>query len=88
LGSGMTKRLRPDDDDDTLKKRAFAAHCRLAALRGWIYTQPGWADSCTEKHNGKRYVVLRNMNGTLAVYRIRPNGALKGLKRYPKAFDQ
>ena len=73
--------------DDALRQRAFAAHYRLAAARGGIYTQPGWDESCTEEHNGKRYVVLRNINGVLAVYRIRPNGALKGLKRYPRAFN-
>jgi len=41
--------------------------------------------------DGKRYVVLTNRHGILAVYRIRTDGILKGLKRWPeeisKSFD-
>ena len=48
--------------------------------------QPCSVTSGPVTHNGLKYVVLRNTNGVLAVYRIRPNGALKGLKRYPKAL--
>jgi hypothetical protein len=38
-----------------------------------------------EEHHGREYVVLRNVNGTLAVYLIRPNGSLQGLavNRWP-----
>jgi hypothetical protein len=36
---------------------------------------------------GKDYVVLRNIRGVVKVYRVRSDGALKGLRRYPKAFD-
>ena len=32
---------------------------------------------------GRRYVVLRNFNGVLKVYRVRPDGILKVLKRGP-----
>jgi hypothetical protein len=38
-------------------------------------------------HKGKDYVVLRNIRGVVKVYRVRSDGALKGLRRYPKAFD-
>ena len=31
--------------------------------------------------------MLRNVNGVLKVYRIRSDGALKGLRRYPKALE-
>ena len=50
--------------------------------------QPASPDSGVERHKGKYYVVLRNVRGILKVYRLRPNGALKGLKRYPKALDK
>ena len=36
----------------------------------------------------RQYVVLFNVNGVLAVYRIRNDGALKRLRRYPKAIDE
>ena len=39
------------------------------------------------KHNGKQYVVLDNVNGVLAVYRIRNNGYLKQLKRWPPELE-
>jgi hypothetical protein len=32
---------------------------------------------------GRRYVVLSNANGILAAYRVRPDGILKRLKRWP-----
>lgn len=38
-------------------------------------------------HNGLRYVVLANVNGTLAVYRITNNEKLRRLKRWPKALE-
>ena len=45
-------------------------------------------DSGVQEINGKRYVVLRNLGGILAVYRVRTDGILKGLKRWPKELDQ
>jgi len=37
------------------------------------------------RHEGRSYVVLANVRGTLAVYRVRTDGVLKGLKRWPDA---
>lgn len=37
--------------------------------------------------NGKQYVVLENINGILAVYRITTAGQLKRLKRWPKELN-
>ena len=34
-----------------------------------------------------RYVVLRNVNGILSVYRVRNDGKLKGLRRWPAALN-
>jgi hypothetical protein len=37
---------------------------------------------------GKSYVVLHNVSGILAVYRIKPNGCLRRLVRYPRALNR
>jgi hypothetical protein len=37
--------------------------------------------------DGKAYVVLADQAQVLGVYRIRPNGVLKLLKRWPKAVE-
>jgi hypothetical protein len=37
--------------------------------------------------HGKDYVVLGNGCGVLGVYRVRPNGALKLLRRWPKDVE-
>jgi len=61
------------------------------ALSAW-YRQEGFqqpsSDSGLVEHNGKEYVVLRNVTGVLGVFRIRPNGALKRLKRWPAALEE
>lgn len=64
-----------------LTARAVAAYFRA---EGWNPRagQPG-ADSGEIERAGKRYVVLRNCNDILAVYRIRNDGMLKRLKRWP-----
>lgn len=45
----------------------------------------------TVEIDGKKYIVLSNVNGILAVYRVRiVNGqeVLKGLKRFPKEITE
>jgi hypothetical protein len=37
--------------------------------------------------DGRKYVVLRNVSGILCVYRVRTDGRLKGLKRWPSALE-
>jgi hypothetical protein len=66
-----------------LESRAMAAY-----FRAGNNVQPSISDSGVEEHSGKTYVVLRNSLGVLKVYRVRPDGVLKGLKRYPKAIDE
>ena len=73
-------------DDKDLLRRAYAAYFRSPDGSGHFKDQPA-SDSGVEVHNGKYYVVLRNARGVLMVYRLRNDGALKGLRRYPKAFD-
>jgi hypothetical protein len=67
--------IAPDGD---LTRRALAAY-----FRGGGTDQPAGGGNVIE-HDGKLYVVLSNVNGTLAVYRVRTDGMLKGLKRWPK----
>ncbi len=66
--------------------RAFAAYYRESAREGYLYQQP--ANTSGEViHDGLRYVVLENSNEILAVYRIKPDGLLRRLKRWPKALE-
>jgi hypothetical protein len=34
------------------------------------------------------YVVLENVNGVLAVYRVRNDGMLRRMRRWPKAIEE
>ncbi len=63
---------------DELTGRAFAAYFRSGGT-----DQPG-NDSGPAELDGRQYVVLRNVNGVLAVYRVRTSGALKRLRRWPR----
>lgn len=71
-------------DGDDLTRRAFAAYFRTA---GPNVDQPA-SSSGYERVNGRGYVVLRNVRGVLAVYRVRTSGALKRLARWPAALEQ
>jgi len=51
-------------------------------------TQQPSNDSAAQEAGALTYVVLRNVTGTLAVYRVRRDGALKRLKRWPGALNQ
>ena len=66
---------------DDLTRRAFAAYFRSGGN-----IQPA-NDSGLATHNGMQYVVLRNVSGVFAVYRVRNDGMLKGLKRWPAALE-
>lgn len=63
-----------------LTDRALRAYFRSGG-----FAQPKGGDA-TVAHNGKLYVVLENVNGFLAVYRVRTNGALKRLHCWPAAI--
>lgn len=67
----------PTIDDQDLTRRALAAYFRSGGT-----DQPANGGSVVE-HDGKLYVVLSNVNGTLVVYRVRTSGALKALRRWP-----
>lgn len=74
-------------EEDYYVSRAIAAY-----FRGYKYDnsldQPNFGASTIESHNGKDYVVLRNIRGILAVYRITTSGQLKRLKRWPKEIEE
>jgi hypothetical protein len=64
--------------DADLERRALAAYYRSGGT-----DQPSGGGFVVE-HDGKLYVVLSNVRGTLAVYRVRGSGALKRLRRWPR----
>ena len=69
-------------DGADLTRRAFAQWFRGAHAR---LNQPA-STSGVREHDGKLYVVLENVNGVLAVYRVRRTGFLRLMKRPPKAL--
>ena len=76
-----------DQDDEDLLRRAYAAWFRDAKRGGYVFQQPSDGRSTVEDLDGRRYVVLANGYETLAVYRVRNDGMLKGLKRWSKELD-
>jgi len=71
-----------DYDPEEMRRRAFAAWFRTGGT-----DQPDGHSGCVER-DGKHYVVLFNVNGILAVYRIRNDGNLKRLRRWPSGIDE
>jgi hypothetical protein len=63
--------------------RAYRAYFMTAARSGYDCAQPANDRSGEEEVGGKNYVVLRNVRGVLAVYRVRNDGMLKRLRRWP-----
>ena len=64
-------------DETKLVKRAITAYCHSrSAGPGVPFLEPG-DDSRVEKHDGKRYVVLRNAERILAVYKVLSGGRIR-----------
>jgi len=73
-----------------LSNRALATYFRKHAAEGIAAEQVQQPSVTEAEHNGLQYIVLHNVHGILAVYRVRTvNGeqVLKGLKRYPSALN-
>lgn len=71
---------------DDLTSRAFTAYFRAAKRQEWGEPdQPAYTSGVVE-HKGLHYVMLENVNGPLAVYRVRNDGRLKQLRRWPEAL--
>ena len=62
--------------------RALAAYFRSGGI-----DRPS-SDSGEYELNGRHYVVLRNIKGTLAVYRVKNDGYLRRLRRWPKELEE
>lgn len=70
-------------DNDNYMQRAKNAYFKT---RGDTASQPCGSSSGIHEHQGRTYVVLRNGRSTLAVYRIKLNGILRALVRWPSAL--
>lgn len=66
--------------------RAFAAWFRSCAKENAIPAMPS-NTSGERTLAGKKYVILENCRGLMAVYRVRPCGLLKRLHRWPSEFN-
>ena len=69
------------EQEGELLRRAYAAWFRSGGS-----DQPG-SSSSVDVADDKQYVVLRNARGTMAVYRVRTDGILKRMKRWPRDLD-
>ena len=68
---------------DNLTSRAISAYYRSRTRSGaTVIDQPNNGSGVVE-HDGLTYVVLQNIHGTLAVYRVRNSGLLRELRRWP-----
>ncbi len=70
--------------DDELLTRARRAYFLAGKKEGGSVDIPSEHASGREEIGDHSYVVLRNGLGILAVYRLRNDGLLKRLKRWPK----
>jgi hypothetical protein len=76
-------------DDEEVMERAFRAYFRAGRREGYLDSQINQPAnySCVQWHDGRDYAVLRNGNGILAVYRMKADGSLRGVDRWPKALE-
>ncbi len=76
--------------DDALVRRAVAAYYQPGSRRGHTAEQAiaPVSTSYTAEHLDKRYVVLEDFDGVLAVYRVRNDGILKALRRWPAEIEK
>jgi hypothetical protein len=80
------QRWEPRPQSDYIR-RAMAAYFRRAGRTGRMPDQPNTALSWECDLDRRHYVVLANINGILAVYRVKSDGCLKRLRRWPKALE-
>jgi hypothetical protein len=74
-------------NETELLGRALRAYFMTAAHVGYRVDQPDSSSSGPANVGGHDYVALRNVNGVLAVYRVKNNGTLRRLKRWPAELD-
>lgn len=80
----MSKSQIPNDN---LIQRAARAHRIFVSKNGGVADIPSNSASGVFAHAGREYVVLRNVRGIMAIYRIRSDtGVLRRLKRWSAAL--
>ena len=67
--------------------RALTAYNRKCAQASMPGRHPVEALSGLEEWEGKRYVALRDQHGVITVYRIKPDGLLREMRRWPKILE-
>jgi len=72
-------------DDPAIVRRAFVAW--YSADEDQAPGHPSPAASHHVRLAGHEYVVLRDANSLLAVYRLRNDGKLKRLRRWPRELE-
>jgi len=70
-----------------LVSRAYTAYFAACRRAGALEDQPLTAASGEQTLGDLRYVVLRNSQRTLAVYRVRADGTLRTMRRWPGELD-
>ncbi len=69
-------------------------HYRRALAAYWRFSEEGtstpssYTSGEVRLDDGRDYVRIANSIGTLAVYRVKPDGILRRLKRWPKILDE
>jgi hypothetical protein len=83
------KSVQIEIDDLELTARATVAYysARRRAQGGGAIDAPG-NTSGLRKIDGLPYIVLENVNGVLAVFRLRNDGILKSLRRWPAGLGE
>lgn len=74
------------DEDRIIMNRTLSAYFGSLRITGSIVDQPANTSGIREC-KGKRYAVLENIKSILAVYRIKNDGYLKRLKRWPSELE-
>jgi hypothetical protein len=80
--------VAPDDEEKYIE-RARQAWQRRCERTGTIYDEPGQGSSIESVAGANDRVVLRNVNGVIAVYEVKQNGSIwfEGTEYIPKASN-
>ncbi len=81
------KLIKSENLRANLVQRATRAHLIFVSKQGGVADIPSNSASGVVEHHGRNYVVLRNVRGVMALYRVRNDtGVLRRLKRWPSAL--
>jgi hypothetical protein len=75
-------------NNEALIARAIRAHNIATTREGGMPTQPSDASSSVQEINGTTYVVLRNLQGVLCVYKVKSDGRLARLAELPESLTE